>query len=201
MQRLVVGTIMAGLLALATVAEAQQTSRPRGTVTALGAEQLTLTTAQGEAVEIALGPKLTVMEVGRIDPKSIQSGAFVGIGASPRQPDGSFKAVQIVVFPESMRGTGEGHRDWGNVPSGTMTNAPVTATVTGNAGPRITLALGDKSFDFEVPADATVVAMEPVSRDMLKVGAKIVANARAGEGGKLSTERVLVGKNGEAPPL
>ena len=200
MRRSIIGTVLALVLVSAIPADAQ-TTRPRGTVMALTAEKLTLSTGTGETVELALGEKLTVMEVGRIDPATIPSGAFVGIGASPRQPDGSFKAVQIVVFPESMRGTGEGHRDWGNVPSGTMTNAPVTATVTGNTGPRLTLQLGDKSFDFDVPTDATVVAMEPVAREALKVGAKIVATARPGQDGKLSTERVLVGKNGEAPPI
>ncbi|MSP50885.1 MAG: hypothetical protein EXQ91_00600 [Alphaproteobacteria bacterium] len=99
----------------------------------------------------------SVTEVAPFDPKEIAPGHFVGAGAKPLA-DGSVKAVQIVVFPESMRGTGEGHRAWDVVPDGTMTNATVVASVDAADGRSITLKLADRSVRVSIPADVTPVS-------------------------------------------
>lgn len=197
--------VLAWLTLLAAIAAAQpanaQGTRVKGTIESLSDSRITLATPDAGPVAMTLEPASGVMLVAPIDPATIPSGAFVGIGASPQQPDGSFKAVQIIVLPESLRGSGEGHRDWSGAPSGTMTNAAVTATVTGNDGPKITLATGGKSYDFTVPKDAKVLAMTPAERTALKAGMPVIVATRAIAGADPVATRVFIGKDGAAPPL
>ena len=190
------------VVALATLAQAQSSpsTRLRGTVAALDGRELTLAVREGGTARIILAEDWSALEVARIDPAKIPVGAFVGVGAA-RLADGSLKAVQVVVFPESMRGTGEGHRAWDVVPEGTMTNAPVAATVTGASGPSLTLATGGKTYDVVIPADARVVILEEGAREVIKPGTPVIVTARPGADGVLAVSRVQTGKGGTEPPL
>jgi hypothetical protein len=98
--------------------------RLRGTIEALSDSKLTLRERSGQRTELALSPTYTVTEVFPIALTDIKPGSFVGVGAMP-QPDGSQRAIAVLLFPENMRGTGEGHRPFDFLPQSTMTNATV----------------------------------------------------------------------------
>ena len=168
-------------------------------MTSLDGQELTLALRDGGTAKIQLADNWSVLEMSRIDPSKITTGQFVGAGAA-RLPDGSLKAVQVIVFPESMRGNNEGHRAWDVVPQGTMTNAPVVATVTAAQGPELTLSTSGQSYRISVPPEAMVAMYEHGSRDQVKRGVPVAVVATRRPDGTFAAPRVVVGKNGNEPP-
>jgi len=118
------------------------------------------------------------------------------------QADGSQKAVEVHIFPEAMRGTGEGHRQWDLQPQSTMTNANVEQTVAGVDGRTLTLKYKDGEKKIVVPPDVPVVSYVPGDKSELKPGVKIfVAAATQASDGTLQAPRVNFGKDGLTPPM
>jgi hypothetical protein len=117
------------------------------------------------------------------------------------QPDGSQRAIEVHIFPESMRGTGEGHYPWDLRPQSTMTNANVEQTVTAMEGQTLTLKYKDGEKKITVPADAVIVTYVPGDKAELKPGTKIIVAATKQEDGSLRTPRVNYGKDGLTPPM
>ena len=103
----------------------------------------------------------------------VKPGSYIGVSAMP-QSDGTERAMHIHIFPEAMRGTGEGYRPFDLRPGSTMTNAAVDTTVVGTDGQMVTVKYKDGEKKFVVPADAPIVAYVPGTRDELKPGAKIM---------------------------
>jgi hypothetical protein len=194
-----VGLILVALAAGSSDAQPQG-ERLRGIVTTLAGLELALTTRDGRNLKVTLAADYSVMEVAPFDPKAIAPGHFVGIGARPG-PGGRLSAVQVVVFPESMRGTGEGHRAWDVVPEGTMTNAAVAAAVAASDGRSVTLTLPDRSVEITIGAGVTPVTFYPAERELLKVGANVILTATKAADGALRAARILVGKDGFVPPI
>ena len=186
------------ILAFATAAFAQASGiRIAGTVTALDGRALTVASTEGATAKITPAENRSVLEISLIDAAKIPAGSFVGAGAAT-MPDGSLRAVQIVVFPESMRGTGEGHLAWDVVPQGTMTNSPVAATVVGTTGPKLTLSTGGKTYDVAVLPEARVILMDAGQRSIIKPGASIVLTATPSADGTLTASRIQTGKGRRA---
>lgn len=173
-------------------------TRLRGTIETLGAERLVLATRGDERVELTLAPNLVVTEVFPVAFADIQPNSFVGAGAVP-QPDGTQRAVAVLLFPESMRGTGEGHRPADFLPDGTMTNATVAGVAAAPDGRplRVTYPAGEQTI--VVPPEAPVFSMRPGTRDLLVLGALVTLTAQAVDGKPVAT-RVSAGRNGFAPP-
>src|SRR5258707_1572771 len=130
----------------------------------------------------------------------IKPGMFVG-SAGMMQPDGTQKALEVHIFPEAMRGTGEGHYDWDLRPESKMTNANV-ATVTDLGKDRV-LTVHYKGGEKKVlvPESAAIVSFTPTERGMLKAGAKIFTVAQRQPDGSLTAARVNVGLDGQVPPM
>ncbi len=129
----------------------------------------------------------------------VTPGAFVGVGAMP-QPDGSQRAIQVTVFAEVQRGTGEGHRPWDREPNSTMTNATVATTVAGVDGQVLSVKYRDGEKKIIVPPDATILRYEVGSRSELKPGANIaIISAVKNADGNLQTTRINVGRDGVVP--
>ncbi len=194
-----VGLVLVAVAAGSSHAQPQG-ERLRGIVTALAGLELTLTTRDGRNLKLTLAADYGVMEVAPFDRKAIAPGHVVGIGAHPAA-GGALTAVQVVVFPESMRGTGEGHRPWDVVPEGTMTNAAVAAAVEASDGRSVTLKLPDRSVQIAIGAGVTPVTFYPADRALLKVGANVVLTATKAADGALKAARILVGKDGFVPPI
>ena len=194
--------LSAVILALAaTTAFAQAPSaRIRGTVEKLEGAVATVKTAEGQSVTLKLAPNVSISAVVKISAADIKPGSFIGAGARPKA-DGSLSAIQIYVFPEALRGTGEGHRDWSAMPQTTMTNATVAETVSAVNGPELTLKYKDGEKKLVIGPDANIITTVPAEAADLKVGTELVATATKNEDGTFATARVTVGKNGVAPPL
>ena len=118
------------------------------------------------------------------------------------QTDGSQRAIEVHIFPEAMRGTGEGHRPWDLAPNSTMTNANVEHAVTGAEGQTLTLKYKEGEKKIVVPSEAAIVTFVPGERSDLKTGAKIFIPAASKQpDGTLSAQRIIFGKDGVTPPM
>jgi len=178
------------------------TQRIRGDVVAVDGLQLQIRSRSGETLAVRLAENYVVTAVVKIDPAAIQPGAFVGTATMPR-PDGMQSALEVLIFPEAMRGSGEGHYAWDLKPGSMMTNATVAdvATTAPPGGRRMTLKYKDGEQVVVVPDDAPIVTFEPGDRAMLVPGAHVLLTAAKQPDGSLTAARVAVGKNGLVPPM
>jgi hypothetical protein len=191
------------LLALSSsYALAQQTSpsRVRGTVEAVDGDVLTVKSRAGEDVKLHMTADMLVLGIIKIPLSEIKVGSFVGATTVPG-PDGSQNAVEVHVFPEAMRGTGEGSRPYDLRPNSTMTNATVEQTVAGNDGHTLMVKYKDGEKKVMVAADTPVVTYVPGDKSDLKPGAKVIAFMKKLPDGSYETNRVSVGRDGLTPPM
>ncbi len=193
------------LLALPEIAAAQGTApappvRVRAEIVKLEGTVLHLKDRQGAAVSVKLADNFAVSSLSKADIGDIKPGTYVGTAAIP-QSDGSLKAIEVLIFPDAMRGTGEGHRPWDLTPESTMTNATVDSSVSQVNGRTLTLKYKDGSKTIVVPPEAPIVAMGPGSADMLKPGSHVFIIANKQPDGSLAAARVTVGKDGLVPPM
>jgi hypothetical protein len=188
------------MCALATGVHAQSTQRIRGDIVSLEGPKLEVRTRAGELASVTLADQYKVSAVVRSSADAIVPGAYVGAASMP-QADGSGRALEVLVFPESGRGNGEGHYPWDLAPGSMMTNATVAQVANIDNGRRITLKYKDGEKMIDVPADAPIVTFEPGSREMLRPGAHVMVNARIQPDGSLSATGVAVGKDGLVPPM
>ena len=186
--------------AAAAVAQTAPTTRIRGTIGAIDGQVMTVATREGPKLPIVLLEPLGVSAVKALDLAAIQPGSYVG-AASEVGPDGQLQAIEVLVFPEAARGAGEGQRDWDLKPGSQMTNATVAAAVQGASGRDVELTYKDGSKKVHVPAGVPVVTFVPAERADLKPGAPVFLTVTKNADGSLSAARVVVGKDGVAPPM
>jgi hypothetical protein len=184
-----------------TSASAQQppTVRVRGTIEAVDGQMLTIKTREGSDVKAKLDDKAMVVAVVKASYTDIKQGSFIGVTGMPRA-DGSQKCREIHIFPEAMRGTGEGYRPWDLEPKSTMTNATVDQ-VTSVGEHEITLKYKDGEKKIVVGPECPIVTYSPGDTAELKPGATIFINAAVRQAdGTLSVARINVGRDA-APPM
>jgi hypothetical protein len=174
------------------------TVRLRGTIEALTDGRMTLRERGGQRIELAIAPNLSVTEVYPVALADVGAGSFIGVGAMP-QADGSQRAIAVTVFPEAMRGTGEGHRPFDFLPQSTMTNATVADVVSAPDGRRLQVRYKDGEKTIVVPPDVPVVSLRPGDRGLLVVGGAVSLTAQEINGQPTAT-RISAGRNGFAPP-
>lgn len=118
---------LAGLLALgASVQAAPKVERMRGTIETVDGGAFTLKTVDGHTEQVALAPDARISWVIPASLDQIQDGVFIGTATKGEPP----VALEVVLFPESMRGTGEGHYDWDMIPDTTAAGAKVKSAMT-----------------------------------------------------------------------
>ena len=201
MCRLFSAAAMVVMLAFAGAAIAQSPgTRLRGEVEALNGTTLTLKAADGREIKVALAPGFSVGGMVAAKASDIAKGSFIGVGAKP-QADGTLLAVQVVIFPEAMRGTGEGHRPWGVLPDATMTNATVAETVSRVDGANLVLSYPGGEQKVAITPEATILMAAPAEASELKPGAQVAMTASRQADGSYSTSRVTVAKAGAKLPL
>jgi hypothetical protein len=131
--------------------------------------------------------------------KDIKQGMYVG-SAGMMQEGGTQKAIEVHIFPESMRGTGDGHYDWDLLPKSKMTNGSVEQAVTGVDGPVLHVKYKDGEKKLVVTPQTVVVTYEFGKREEVQPGTRIfVAAAKKQPDGTLLTPRITYGRNGEGP--
>ena len=201
MFRIVSTVVVPGLLVIAAAALAQEPlpARVRGTIVSVDNQALTITARSGETETVALKPDVSVVEVVATSLADVKPNSFVGVTSMPGA-DGALTAVEIHIFPESMRGTGEGHRPWDLAAGSTMTNGTV-GTVTGTGGRTMTVKYGSEEKTVTVPEKTPIVTFQPGRKDELVKGAHVFILAVKAPDGSLTATRVNVGKDGLTPPM
>ncbi|SRR5258708_6095557 len=201
--RLKLGVTLAAL-AFAGVALAQtpaaKPSRIRGDIVSLEGDVLKVHRRSGDTVSIELKPTIAVSAVKTMQLSDIKPGSFVGTAATTGT-DGKLMATEVVVFPESARGTGEGHYAWDLGPNSTMTNANVDTVVQGTSGRNLKLSYKGGSNEVTVPPNVPIVTFTPAARTDLTAGKKVFVVATAASQGAFVAQRVVVEKDGVAPPM
>jgi len=187
---------------IAGSAIAQTTAPPtriRGTIASVEGQTMTIATREGPKVDVTLNDPLTVVTVKKVELASLTPNTYVGI-ATRTGANGELQAIEVLVFPEAMRGAGEGHYAWDLEPGSMMTNGTVTGAVEANAGRELTLSFKGSSNKIVVPANVPIVTFAPAERADLKTGAPVMFGATKSAEGKFSAGRVTVG-TGVAPPM
>lgn len=195
-----IAVILLALAGTAAFAQAPQVTRVRGAIEHLDGNALTVKARDGREIAIALAPNATVTGVVPASLADITAGKFIGVTSMPR-PDGTLLALEIHVFPESMRGVGEGHRAWDLKPDSTMTNATVADVVAEAKDRMLTLRYKEGEKKVFVPVGIPIVTYVRADRSALKPGAHVFVIATRGADGGLSAPRVSVGLNGLVPPM
>ena len=174
--------------------------RVRGTVVSLDGSKLVVKAKDGKDVTVNLADNFAALAVVKSSMADIKEGTFIGT-ATVTQPDTTLKSVEVVVFPDKMRGTGEGHYPWDLGPSSMMTNATVANAVKGVNGQTVTLAYKGGEKKIEIPADVPVVALVPATKEEIKPGAIVFVPTQRQADGSLNGGAVLFGKDGLTPPM
>ncbi|MGF6572810.1 hypothetical protein SAMN05443245_4375 [Paraburkholderia fungorum] len=191
-------------LAISGVALAQtpavKPSRIRGDIVSLDGDVLKVHRRSGDTVSIDLKPTVTVSAVKAMQLSDIKQGSFVGTAATTGT-DGKLTATEVVVFPESARGTGEGHYDWDLGPNSSMTNANVDTVVQGTSGRDLKLSYKGGNNTVTVPANVPIVTFTSAARTDLTAGKKVFVVATPASQGTFVAQRVVVEKDGVAPPM
>jgi hypothetical protein len=190
---------VAAVVATAAQAQAPQTVRLRGVIEKVDGNTVTAKSDKGDALTLNLADKMLVVAVVKASMADIKDGAFIGSGAMP-QPDGSQKAIEVHIFPEQMRGTGEGFRPWDGAPNSTMTNGTAGSAVTSVDGPVVTVKYKDGEKKIIVTPDVPIVRYEIADMSAVKPGVafSIVAAVKKPDG-SFDINRINVGRDGVVP--
>jgi len=187
--------------ALSAIAQQSPTpSRVRGTIEGVDADVVAVKSRSGEDVKLHMTGDIRLVGIIRISLADIKVGSFIGTTTVPG-PDGVPTAVEVHVFPEAMRGTGEGSRPYDLRPNSTMTNATVAESVVGNDGRTLLVKYKDGEKKVVVSPETPVVTYVPADKSDLKVGAKVIAFMKQLPDGSFETNRISVGRDGLTPPM
>jgi hypothetical protein len=174
--------------------------RVRGSVVSLDGAKLVVHAKDGKDVTVNLADNFAALAVVKASMADIKEGTFIGT-ATVTQPDSTLRSLEVVVFPDKMRGTGEGHYPWDLGSSSMMTNATVANAVKGVEGQTVTVTYkgGEKKID--IPANVPVVALVPATKEEIKPGAVVFVPTQRQPDGSLNGGAVLFGKDGVIPPM
>jgi hypothetical protein len=187
------------LVCLVLPASAQETVRIRGTIEKVDGPIFIVKNRDGAEVKLTVTDNPLFVAISPSRMADIKPGMFVG-SAGTMQPDGTQKAIEVHIFPESMRGTGEGHYDWDLKPGTKMTNGNVEQSVAAVDGPILSVKYKDGEKKLLVTPETVVVTYVMGSKDELKPGTKIfVAAAKKQPDGTLQTPRITYGRDGAGP--
>jgi hypothetical protein len=187
------------LVCIALPASAQETVRIRGVIERVEGPVYVVKNRDGAELKLTMADNPLYVAIAPSTMADIKPGMFVG-SAGTMQPDGTQKAIEVHIFPESMRGTGEGHYDWDLKPNTKMTNANVEQTVAGVDGHILSVKYKDGEKKLLVTPETVVVTYVPGNKDELTPGTKIfVAAAKKQPDGTLQTPRITYGRNGAGP--
>ena len=189
------------LICFASPASAQETVRIRGTIEKVDGSAYVVKNRDGAEYKLTVSDPGLYVAIVKSTMADIKPGMFVG-ATGMTQPDGSQKAIEVHIFPESMRGTGEGHYDWDLKPNTKMTNANVEQTVAGVDGPVLSVKYKDGEKKILVTPETAVVTYIMGDKNDLKPGTKIFVGAGKKQAdGTVQTPRVTYGKDGLTPPM
>jgi Domain of unknown function (DUF5666) len=188
------------LVAPAAWAQEPPPVRIRGTIESIEGSTYVVKNRDGAELKVTISENPQIAGIVKASLSDVKQGSFVGVTAMP-QADGGQRALEVHIFPESMRGTGEGHYPWDLRPQSTMTNANVDERVTAVDGQTLTLKYKDGEKKIFVPTNTPIVAYVPGDKNDLKVGAKVFIIAVKQPDGTLQGRAWRVGRDGITPPM
>ena len=199
---LVGASAVTALLAVAALSptRAAEMVHVRGAIVSLDGSTLTVKTREGPDAAVALKPGFKIAGIAKASVDEIKPGDFVGIASLPTAAGGD-GAVEVLVFPASMKGTGEGSYPWDLKPKSSMTNATVTSAVKGVEGRTLKLSYKGGEKTISIPDGTPIVTFGPATEADLKPGATVFVPAQRGDDGALAAGFVAVGTNGVNPPM
>ena len=199
-----IAAVVIGFLAVpAALAQAPSEGtrvRVAGTVDKLDGNKLTVDTKGGQPVTVVLADNAAVFGVEKRTFADIKPGDFLASGGV-KGTDGKIHAVEVRIFPETLRGAGEGQRPWDVKPDGVMTNATVGTVSQSPEGGVIHVNYKGGESEYTVGPEVPVLAYVAGDRGLLKPGATVFAIAEKKPDGTLTTGRVTAEKNGVKPPM
>ncbi len=197
-------SLICALVVFVCAAASAQTPRivVRGVIGAVSEDgkSLTMKSRTGETVMVRVAPDTRLIEVVPATSADLKANAFIGVAAVPDTGD-TLKALEVHIFPEAMRGTGEGFRPFDLAPKSSMTNGALNARVGGVDGDQLTISYKGGAKTIRLPADAPIVSFAPGDKADLKAGAAAIARGTKAADGVVDASAVLVGKNGLVPPM
>jgi uncharacterized protein (DUF2147 family) len=186
------------LVCTAMAASAQEIVRIRGTVERIDGSAYVIKSRDGSELKLTLTDNPLYVAIAPSTMADIKPGMFVG-SAGMMEADGTQKAIEVHIFPESMRGTGEGHYDWDLKPQSKMTNGNVEQTVSGVDGPILSVKYKDGEKKLVVTPETVVVTYVPGNKDEVKPGTKVFVAAKKQPDGTFQAPRITYGRNGAGP--
>ena len=189
------------VIAMSTAVLAQAPTRIRATLEQVDGNLLTVKTRTGEVMKVRVPDNVVIIGIAKASMADIGKGKFIGT-TTVGQKDGALVAEEVHIFPENMRGTGEGHRDWDLRPESKMTNANVAEIKNMGDGRVMTVQYKGGEKQVLVTPRTSVVSYEPASRSDLKPGTAVFINAAERQSdGTYTAPRVNVGLRGQVPPM
>jgi hypothetical protein len=201
----IAAALIGAAVADAALAQQQSSSQPqpvrlRGVIEKLDGRTVLAKSTKGEELTLRLADKALVVAVVKASMADIKEGTFIGSGGMP-QVDGSQNAIEVHIFAESMRGTGEGFRPWDGAPNSTMTNGTVVASVAGVDGPVVTVHYKDGEKKIMVGSNVPIVRYEVADAGAITPGARFSVTAAVKQAdGSFDVNRINVGRDGASPP-
>lgn len=187
------------LLPATVLAQNAPPTRIRGTVEAVAADSLTVKTREGKSTEIKLNDGWKLVGVTSASMDDIKAGSYLGIASLPGK-DGRQQAIEVLIFPAAMKGTGEGQFPWDLQPDSTMTNASVSSVEKAD-GDVLTMSYKGEQSEITVPPGAPIVTFGPAAPTDLAAGKKVFVPAKVAADGTLSSSTVVVETGGVLPPM
>jgi len=173
----------------------------RGEIVSVDGADIGVKTKSGESLNLHLkdGQNLTAVIPAALS--DIKPGVFVGAAAMPGK-DGALTAMEVHIFPESQRGSGEGFRPFDLAPGSSMTNANISASVDTVDGPKLTLTYKGGEQTILVEKATPIVTFAPGAASDLKPGASLdIFGATKTADGALEAARIVVGRDGTKVPM
>jgi hypothetical protein len=171
----------------------------RGSIVTYAGSTLKVKTREGETVDVALADGWKVAGIANAKVTDIKPGDFVGIASLPKA-DGGDGALEVLIFPPAMKGTGEGSYSWDLKPESSMTNATVADAVKGVDGRTVTVSYHGKEKKIAIPDGTPVVTIAAAAKEDLVPGAVVFITAEKSDAGPIA-HQVVVGKDGVVPPM
>jgi len=198
--RLFSGVALVAVISAVTALAQTTPTRLRGTITAIDGKTVTIATREGPSVDVKLADNWVVALVAPLTMSDIKEGSFVGIASLGS--DANRTALEVLVFPDAMKGSNEGHYPWDLQPESMMTNATVATVSSGGDGQMLKLDYkGGGTQTIKVKTGTPIVTFQSGDRSDAKVGAKVFVGAAKAADGTLSAGRLNVGKDGLTPPM
>jgi len=197
----VAAAVALSLVAAAALAQGAPPRIIRGEIVSVDGANVAVKTKSGESLSLHLKDSQPIAAVIPATLADIKPGVFVGTAAVPGK-DGALTAMEVHIFPEAMRGTGEGFRPFDLAPGSTMTNANISAAVDTVSGQKLTLTYKGGEQTVTIDKATPIVTFAPGAVADLKPGASVdLFGAAKTADGVYEAGRIVVGRDGTKVPM